>query len=188
MNIYDSRIEMVEALIPKNKIIAELGVFQGTFMKELHKRLEPKKLVAVDLFSGLMTSGDEHGNDPIEISLDEAYNNLLKYTELYQEIELIKGYSEETIAKYPDNYFDMIYVDADHSYYGCKRDLEICYKKIKPNGWLMGHDYEMNMNKAKYNYWFGVTDAVNEFCNEYNQKITAKGNDGCVSFGIKISK
>ena len=52
----------------------------------------------------------------------------------------------------------------------------------------MGHDYEMNMNKAIYNYWFGVTDAVNEFCNEYNQKIIAKGNDGCVSFGIKISK
>ena len=70
--------------------------------------------------------------DTLAVSLDEAYNDLLKYTELYQEIELIKGYSEEIILKYPDNYFDMIYVDADHSYYGCKRDLQICYKKIKP--------------------------------------------------------
>jgi hypothetical protein len=52
----------------------------------------------------------------------------------------------------------------------------------------MGHDYEMNMNKAKKAYDFGVRKAVDEFCCEFSQKIYAKGLDGCVSYAIKISK
>lgn len=51
----------------------------------------------------------------------------------------------------------------------------------------MGHDYEMNMIKAQNTYTFGVKQAVDEFCIKYNQKITAKGNYGCVSYGICIS-
>ena len=52
----------------------------------------------------------------------------------------------------------------------------------------MGHDYEMNMDKANTRYNFGVKRAVDEFCKEHNQEIIAKGNDGCVSFCIKVKK
>ena len=50
----------------------------------------------------------------------------------------------------------------------------------------MGHDYEMNMNKAKTVYSFGVRKAVDEFCNTYKQTIYAKALDGCVSYAIQI--
>jgi hypothetical protein len=82
----------------------------------------------------------------------------------------------------------MIYVDGDHTYEGCKKDLEIAYYKIKKGGFLMGHDYEMNMKKAKNAYAFGVRRAVDEFCQTYQQQICAKGMDGCVSFAIRIQK
>ena len=52
----------------------------------------------------------------------------------------------------------------------------------------MGHDYEMNMNKAQNAYMFGVRKAVDEFCSEFSQKIFAKANDGCVSYAINVSK
>jgi hypothetical protein len=64
--------------------------------------------------------------------------------------------------------------------------LKIEYKKIKKGGWIMGHDYEMNMNKAKTVYSFGVRKAVDEFCNTYKQTIYAKALDGCVSYAIQI--
>jgi cephalosporin hydroxylase len=79
----------------------------------------------------------------------------------------------------------MIYIDADHSYEGCKRDLNISFKKVKSGGYIMGHDYEMNMNKAQKEYSFGVKQAVDEFCISYNQRICAKGFDGCVSYAIQ---
>ena len=52
----------------------------------------------------------------------------------------------------------------------------------------MGHDYEMNMNKAKRYYEFGVRKAVDEYCIEFNQEIITKAMDGCVSFCIKVNK
>jgi hypothetical protein len=82
----------------------------------------------------------------------------------------------------------MIYVDGDHSYQGCKKDLDVAYRKLKSGGLLLGHDYEMNMKKAHQAYPFGVRRAVDEFCVNYNQKIIAKGMDGCVSFAIRIQK
>ena len=78
-------------------------------------------------------------------------------------------------------------MDGDHSYEGVKKDLEQAILKVKKGGWIMGHDYEMNMIKAQNTHIFGVKQAVDEFCIKYNQKIIAKGNDGCVSYGIQIS-
>jgi hypothetical protein len=82
----------------------------------------------------------------------------------------------------------MIYIDADHSYEASKRDVSIAYQKVKSGGWLMGHDYEMNMKKATRSYDFGVKKAVDEFCILCNQKIIAKGIYGCVSFSIEVNK
>jgi predicted O-methyltransferase YrrM len=92
------------------------------------------------------------------------------------------------LKTFDDNTFDMIYLDGDHEYKGVVKDLEVAYQKIKPNGWLMGHDYEMNMKKAKTSCHFGVKQAVDEFCERYNQRIYAKGMDGCVSFAIQLKK
>jgi hypothetical protein len=83
-----------------------------------------------------------------------------------------------------DESIDAIYIDGDHSYEGVKKDLESAYSKIKRFGWIMGHDYEMNMTKAKKEYKFGVRKAVDEFCSKYNLKIFAKAMDGCVSYAI----
>lgn len=52
----------------------------------------------------------------------------------------------------------------------------------------MGHDYEMNMNKAHNTYDFGVKRAVDEFCMTYNQTILSKALDGCVSYCMNIKK
>ena len=31
---------------------------------------------------------------------------------------------------------------------GCKRDLEVAYKKVKSGGYIMCHDYEVNKDKC----------------------------------------
>ena len=117
--------------------------------------------------------------------LDTSFKNLIHKYENDTSVHIIKGNSSQILQLLDDNSFDMIYIDADHSYEGSKQDIEIAYAKIKPGGWIMGHDYEMNMNKAKQEYKFGVRQAVDEFCKKYNQTIKAKGFDGCVSFAIK---
>lgn len=49
--------------------------------------------------------------------------------------------------------FDMIFIDGDHTYEGCKADVEGCLPLLEEGGLLCGHDYRA---------WCGVTQAVDE--------------------------
>lgn len=48
--------------------------------------------------------------------------------------------------------FDFVFIDADHSYPGCRDDIEAYRGLIAPGGTLAGHDY----------HWDGVARAVDE--------------------------
>ena len=87
-----------------------------------------------------------------------------------------------------DDKYDIIYIDGDHSYKGVKNDLISAYNKIKDGGFIMGHDYAINLKKTSHIFKFEVKKAVNDFCKEYKQNIIAISLDGYISFAIKIKK
>lgn len=70
---------------------------------------------------------------------------------------LIRDTSKNASILFCDNFFDFIYIDANHSYQAVKEDLEIWFPKLKNGGIIAGHDY---LNKPPT---FGVKDAVDEF-------------------------
>jgi len=180
MKIFENRNEMVKELVIQGGVYGEIGVFKGEFSKFL-LGLNPDKLVLFDLFDGICGSGDVDGNNFCNTNMAHEYYNLSTLDDV---IELIKGDSSTELSKFDDGNFDMLYIDGDHSYEGCKKDLNAAIKKVKKGGWIMGHDYEMNMDKAKTYYSFGVKQAVDEFCKENNLTIHSKAMDGCVSYSI----
>jgi hypothetical protein len=188
MQLFQTRNDMIETLVPKHGTYAEIGVFEGTFSKQIEKILQPSILFMIDLFTGICGSGDHDGNNFINRDLDKEYLKLIEYSHTHPCIRLLKGKSTDILSTLPDNSLDMVYIDGDHSYEGCKKDLQAGFQKIKHGGWIMGHDYEMNMVKARTSYVFGVKQAVDEFCNNYRQTIVAKGLDGCVSYAIQVVK
>jgi len=185
---FDTRIEMLKKIIPANGVYAELGVFDGAFSREIIDTLNPKSLILIDYFQGEIGSGDQDGNNFHTIDLNNKYNELLRRYKKDSRVTIIKGDSTEELNKFSNNYFDMIYIDADHSYEGCKKDLNESYKKIKNGGWILGHDYAFNPKKTKNKWDFGVKRAVNQFCIRHQLSINAKALDGCVSYGIQIVK
>lgn len=188
MRLFANRLEMIRELVPVGSECAEIGVFEGTFSKQIDSVIQPKTLHMIDLFRGWCDSGDEDGNHVVHRDMTQMYYDLLKYAYGKPNLRILKGDSADILATLPDNSLDMIYIDGDHSYAGCKRDLAMAYQKVRAGGWIMGHDYEMNMLKARKRYEFGVRQAVDEFCKERGQEIYAKGLDGCVSFAIQLQK
>jgi hypothetical protein len=160
----------------------------GDFLDYLVKHCKTGSIDAVDLFEGKTCSGNADGNNVVHYDVGKSYLELLeKYSEM-PNIKLYKSDSVTYLQSQEDNSYDIIYIDGDHSYNGVKNDLINAYNKIKNGGYIMGHDYEMNMKKAKQNYNFGVKEAVDEFCIDYKQTILSKAFDGCVSYCIHITK
>lgn len=184
---FDTREEMFKTFSKKMKI-AEVGVFRGGFSKFILEELEPAELHLIDIFEGNVSSGDKNGNNIEDQNLNESYENLKNLYKNNDSVYLHKGFSINILNNFNDNYFDIIYLDGDHSYIGIKNDLLISFNKIKNGGYITGHDYDTNNLKTSNNFNFGVKQAVNEFCVDYGQKICYLAKDGCMSFAIKVKK
>ena len=164
-------------ILPKNMIVAEIGVFKGDFSEIILQKIDPIQLHLIDIFEGKMCSGNKDGDNIIWTELSEDYEFLKTKYENNKKVTLHKGYSHDILNTFNDNTFDMIYVDGDHSYNGVKRDLEIAFLKVKKGGYICGHDYSNAMFPS-------VVNAVNEFCEKNNLVIKYITEDGCPSYCI----
>lgn len=57
-------------------------------------------------------------------------------------INIVRGSSPEALKGYPEDYFDMAYIDGDHTFSKVLADIEICQRLVKPMGLIAGHDFE----------------------------------------------
>lgn len=70
---------------------------------------------------------------------DALLKSLLESFGIGGNVELIVGDSQN--VKYPQiNDFDMLFIDGDHSYEGCTRDLENWYGELAEGGHILLHD------------------------------------------------
>jgi hypothetical protein len=74
-------------------------------------------------------------------------------------IFILDNDSTAAAYKFPNEAFDFVHIDADHSYDACLADCRAWWPKIKPFGFLAGHDID---NPATP----GVRKAVEEFSRE----------------------
>jgi hypothetical protein len=165
----------------------EIGVFAGEFAESLVRKA-PQHLTLIDSWQGqdgMLFSGDVDGNNGVNLSQEYLYGLVVSRFAQNPHVTILRGWTWDLIPTLPDKSLDYVYMDADHTYEGMKRDLNLIQSKLKPEGLLMGHDYEMNFAKAKIPWKFGVQQAVDEFCQETGYKLIAKAMDGCVSFCLQ---
>jgi hypothetical protein len=177
MTIFDTRDDLISSF-PKDMVICEIGVFKGEFSEKILSLMHPKELKLVDIFHGKMCSGDKDGNYIVWTDLEDEYSKLKQKYSTNEKVSLLKGKSSLIMKEFPDYYFDLIYIDGDHSYEGVLSDLTISNLKVKENGYICGHDYI----SPRFD---GVVRAVNEFCEKNNLKINYLTKDGCPSYCIK---
>jgi len=150
------------------QVIAELGVRSGQNFLEMIAH-NPKEAVAVDCWidDGVLARNDTLGTQD---ALDKQYLDFNKKVEDKLFVKINRGYTIEEVKHFEDNYFDLIYVDADHTYSACLRDIVDWYPKVKSGGFLLGDDYRPGY-KTSSGIVFGVVEAVKEFAKNNNLKF-----------------
>ena len=146
---------------------------------------KPEQFLLVDLWPDNNFSGDVDGNGSEIFQGDELYNIVKNRFGKYTNIFIIRNYTEMLMNSIEDGEISVIYIDADHSYEGVKRDLALARKKVKKGGWICGHDYLINGERATRLYKFGVRSAVDEFCRTNGLYIKYLAMDGYVSYAIQ---
>jgi len=137
-----SRVAMLDRLA-RDGCVAELGTYRGDFAREILARNTPKELHLIDV--------------------DYFYFDQSLATD--PRVKCHEGLTTATIAKFPDSYFDWIYIDAGHSYSAVLSDASACAAKIKRGGYLIFNDFaHIDPFLGRY----GVHRAVIDFALERN--------------------
>lgn len=151
--LFAHRGELVAAL-PTGGIAGEIGVQAGIFSKIILERNKPALLHLFDL--------DFAMHKVEERFLSELERGIVRFHH---------GDAANNLQHFDNEYFDWLYIDANHSYPDVQRDATIAAQKIKGNGILIFNDYI---------YWshcecerYGVVQVVNEMCATGEWKISA---------------
>lgn len=138
--------------------IVEIGVYQGRGTALICVNLINKGIDfeyhAIDHFKG----SEEHNNNIDYETI--ARNNLNPLDGL---IHIHNNDSLTQCELFPDQYFNIVYIDASHDYESVKKDINAWLPKVKPGGYICGDDY--------CTAWIGVYDAVNEIFGKDNIKV-----------------
>jgi hypothetical protein len=164
---------MLLRFLPKGGHVAEIGVAEGEFSQQILEICKPAALHLIDPWEFQDRSDYlADGNNVNQKAQDWRFTNILKKFEgavSTGQVHVHREYSQDAAMKLPDHYFDWIYVDAMHTYQAVLSDLTMFRSKIKPGGFILGHDYADNPNTRQMN--FGVISAVNEFIRQSGWKF-----------------
>jgi len=154
--------EQLIARLPKNGIGAEIGVWKGMFSRRLLQGTAPAELHLIDPWAfsadfprrryGGAEASDQDGMDAICRDVAASFAKNLR-------VRIHRLRSADAAPLFPDEHFDWIYIDGDHSYEAVIQDLRLWHPKIKKGGLLAGDDYTWRDEAGQ----LSVARAVREF-------------------------
>lgn len=154
-----------------NPVGVELGVFKGWMSTALLQGHGGLRLFMIDNWLSLerqpqqyRETGDLHAN----LSESEQVNNLAaahrNTLPFHRRRDIIVGEGIRAADLFDDYSLDFVFLDADHSFHGTMEALLTWEHKVRPGGFLSGHDYGNDFPLGeKGARRFYVTQAVDEW-------------------------
>lgn len=169
MNRSQIRADEILSRLGANPRGAELGVSTGSLSRRLLVRKD-LHLTMVDTWGeyrpGFVESDDYHGGLTAE-EQQRHYGSAMAVTRFAEDrVTILKKDTVEAAKEVDDASLDFVFIDADHTYDGCRLDIEAWAPKLRPGGLLSGHDYA----HPEYPKW-GVKRAVDEFCAAHDLSV-----------------
>jgi hypothetical protein len=165
-NLYD---DLLKNRLPDNSTFIEVGVWKGAslvYLAELSKELNKKiHIIGVDIFSSKL----DDINDTYKVERNKIRdNNYLIFLYHLQQVKCLHFvtpvalFSEDASLLFEDRTIDCVFLDGSHDEASVKKDLDCWLPKIKPEGYICGHDYAG-----------GIKPIIDEyFLNSFNGKVT----------------
>ncbi len=141
----------------KAKRIIEVGAWLGRSTTVLAKHTKGT-VWAVDHWEGTPWDASQHALYADVVTKRDVYAEFRKNLGHYIRIGKVVPVRAMSVAAASQllaqhgRVFDFVFIDADHSYEGCREDIAAYLPLLKSGGLISGHDY----------HWAGVKQAVDE--------------------------
>ena len=117
----------------------EVGVATGTFM-EVILAIWPHTYIGVDRWKHVKDYDDSANVD--QEAQEKRYASCIETVKKAgQRASVLRLDSCIAASTFDDKSLDVVYIDAEHTYEAVMRDIKAWAPKIKPGGFLCGHDY-----------------------------------------------
>ena len=138
----------------------EIGVADGNFAKDTLSVWQGLKYYMVDLWARYDGYTDLIERD--NLIMQKMFENVKTMFANEPRAELVRMSSLDAAGKFENDFFDFVYIDANHEYDYVVADIKAWFPKVKSGGILAGHDYKEG---------YGVVQAVDEFIKETGLKL-----------------
>jgi hypothetical protein len=135
---------------------AEIGVAAGEHAETL-LRAGVRHLTLVDQWS--QEPGIFDPNNPHDQHHQSNYEATQARMKMFPgQVEILRGNSVTAARHVAAGALDFVYIDADHRAEAVRADLVAWYDKVRPGGWVCGHDFVDVPGSL------GVETVVTQFC------------------------
>ena len=133
----------------KPEVMVEIGVWKSNLLKYIlrkHGNLI-KEYWATDPFHPFDYINDfEEDMKQYVKTTQEGWDNAHLYAcklmYYFPQLRILRLNSLEAAKLFPDNYFDLVFIDADHRYDAVSADIKAWFPLVRIGGILSGHDYK----------------------------------------------
>lgn len=143
------------------RIMAEVGVFKSRFCTAILRDLLCNRVLdeywAVDSWESFSSESDRFYESIGKDKWDALYGHCCSLMLPHKQLRVLRMESVKAASMFPNRYFDMVFIDANHDYEAVKIDILTWMPKIRSGGIISGHDYLKGRSDLQ-----GVTKAVNE--------------------------
>ena len=143
---------MCEDLMIPEFVVAEIGSYAGVSSEVL--ALHCKEIHCIDTW-------EDWNHDGIIFEAMRLFDDMRS---LYPHIEKHHMRGEDAANLFPDEKFDLVYIDASHWYNDVINDIKTWLPKVKNGGYLAGHDYLEGIDVLyAVNDYFGKTHSITRY-------------------------
>ena len=124
--------------------IVRLNLDEGAYLYKIAKSLKNAKILEIGRFEGgstilLASTGNELDSIDIAPKNDTFIEVMLRQLVINNQVNLIINDTKN--MNFPENKYDLIFIDGGHSYEQVKNDFLKVKKAVKIGGHLLFHDY-----------------------------------------------
>jgi len=134
--------EIVKEQMKKVEVlkIADVGCWTGKSTVSFALACPKAEIIAIDWFKG--SDGTKLAMAAEGASVKEVLQSNLRYFDVVNRVKIVELTSLQASTLFTDNYFDIVFIDADHRYLKVQADLNAWWPKVKSGGIFCGHDCE----------------------------------------------